>query len=922
MKRLRAWMFRLGGVFRTERQEQELAAEMESHLQMHIDDNLRRGMTPEQARRDAILKLGGVEQTKQAYRERSTVPFLENLLRDVRYALRQLRKSPGFTITAVLTLALGIGATTAIFTLVHAVLLKSLPVTKPSELYRIGDKEDCCYNDGLQKDWDLFSYNQYKYFLNNTSGFSELAAFQASDSQIAVRRSDSKEMSTSFHAEFVSGNYFSMFGIGAYEGRIFAPMDDHAGAEPVAVMSYRTWQQKYGHDSKIIGASFMVNGHPFTIVGIAPPGFFGDRVASEPPSFWIPLTKEPLLMATGSVLNQPTIDWLDIIGRIQPAANPKYIEAQMQVELRQWLLSPMSGLTARLRARVPQQELHLSPGGAGVQQMQDEYRDGLRMLLWISSFVLLIVCANLANLMLVRATARKQQTSVQAALGASRSRLVRQALTESIVLAIIGGMAGLAFAYAGTHLILSLAFTKGHVPISAAPSLPVLGFAFAMSLLTGALFGTAPAWITANTEPVEVLRGATRATGHSGTFAQKFLVAAQVAMSVVLLGAAGLLTTSLRNMQHQRFGFDMSNRYILHIDPQMAGYKLDQLDAFYRTLHDTLAKIPEVASVSYSMWSPMDGNTWSGTIYIEGLDAPAIQGSYDNVGWDRISADYFSTLGTKIVAGRPIIEQDTATSRHVAVVNQTFANRFFPGQNAIGKHCGRGGQKHAGDFEIVGVVEDAQYWWPARTMQPMLFTPVNQHTIYHDPTAAVDEDRASYVGTIELRTRGDVPNIESQIHRALSQVNPNLSVIDFQTFAEQVKATLIEQTMIAQLVSLFGVLALALASIGLYGVTAYLVTKRTNEIGIRMALGANRLMVLKLVLRAAFLQVAIGLAVGIPAAILAGRAIANLLFGVKPYDPFILAMTAFLLGFAALIAALIPARRAASIDPMQALRAE
>jgi predicted permease len=843
------------------------------------------------------------------------------LREDIRYALRQFAHAPGFTATAVLTLALGIGATTAIFTLVHAVLLKSLPVAKPSELYRVGDVENCCVNGGLQDNWSLFSYDKYKTFRDGTPGFLELAAFQAGRSLIGVRRNGSNQPAESQRSEYISGNYFSMFGIGAYAGRVITPQDDRKGAEPVAVMSYRTWQQKYGQDPSVIGASFTMNGQPFTVVGIGPPGFFGDRIESAP-AFWLPLADEPLINASSSILDFPEQDWLDLIGRVAPGTDVKSIGARLQVELQQWLLSPVSKLQPGEQAMVPKQVLHLSYGGAGVQMMRNDYESGLRLLMGISAFVLLIACANVANLTLVRATTRKQQTSVRAALGAPRSRQIGQALTESIVLALLGGVAGVGLAFAGTQLILHLAFQKDYIPIQSTPSLPVLGFTFVVALLTGVLFGVAPAWITATANPADALRGANRSTGQSAGWTQKSLVVAQAALSLVLLCAAGLLTQSLRNMQHQHFGFETPNRYISHIDPQMAGYKPDQLAAFYRQLHDGLAAIPGVSRVSFSLYSPMEGDNWGETVYIEGQAPPAPDSDENNASWLRVSEGYFDTIGTKIVQGRAITEQDTVASQRVAVVNQVFAKKFFKGDNPIGKHFGNLEPRYAGSFEIVGVTEDTRYQGPTGAIRPTFFLPAAQSSTYDNPRFITFEGRNHYLNAIELQTLGNVSGLEPQVRHALSQVNPDLAMIDFASFADQVEQNFSQQAMIAKLTSLFGFLALALASVGLYGVTAYSVERRTSEIGIRMALGADRMNVLKLVLRGAFLQVAIGLAIGIPATILGGRAMATQLFGVKPYDPNILLLTTAALSLAAFAAAVLPARRAASIEPIRALRTE
>jgi predicted permease len=843
------------------------------------------------------------------------------LREDVRYALRQFANAPGFTATAVLTLALGIGATTAIFTLVHAVLLKSLPVAKPSELVRIGDREDCCVSGGLRDDWSLFSYDKYKTFRDGTPGFVELAAFQAGNDLVGVRRIGSNQPAESQRSEYVSGNYFSMFGIGPYSGRVLTPQDDRKGAEPVVVMSYRTWQQKYGLDPSVVGATFAINGQPFSVVGITPPGFFGDRLQYTP-AFWIPLANEPLINGSSSILDFPQQDWLDVIGRITPGADVRSIEAHMQVELQQWLLSPVAKVQPEERSLIPKQTLHLSPGGAGVQMMRDEYQAGLHLLMWVSGFVLLIACANVANLMLVRATTRKQQTAVRAALGAPRARQIGQVLTESTVLALLGGAAGVGLAFAGTRLLLQLAFQKNDVAIHATPSLPVLAFTFSVALLTGILFGIAPAWTTATANPADALRGANRSTGQSVGWTQKSLVVAQAALSLVLLCAAGLLIQSLRNMQRQDFGFETANRYILHIDPQMAGYKPAQLAAFYRQLHDTLAAIPGVNRVSFSLYSPMEGDNWSETVYLEGQAPPPPDTDQNDASWVRVSDGYFETVGTEVLQGRAITDRDTATSQRVAVVNQSFAKKFFKDESPIGKHFGDLGAKYAGNFEIVGVTEDTQYRQPTRKIPPMFFLSALQSVTYDDPRFVTFEDRSHYLNAIELKTQGTVPGLEPQVRRALAQVNPDLAVIDFVSFAEQVQENFSQQAMIAKLTSLFGLLALVLASVGLYGVTAYSVERRTSEIGIRMALGADRLNVLKLVLRGAFLHVGIGLAIGIPATILGGRAMATQLFGVKPYDPNILLLTSAVLSLAALVAAVVPARRAATLDPMRALRTE
>jgi len=560
-----------------------------------------------------------------------------------------------------------------------------------------------------------------------------------------------------------------------------------------------------------------------------------------------------------------------------------------------------------------------------VQMMRDEYQSGLHLLMWVTAFVLLIACANVANLMLVRAASRRQHTAVRTALGATRSRQIMQVLTESTFLALVGGIVGVGLAFWCTRLILRLAFHDQHVSISATPSLPVLAFTFGVSLLTGILFGVAPAWLMAHADPADALRGAYRSTQHSGGWTQRALVVAQAALSLVLLCAAGLLTQSLRNMEHQNFGFQTANRYIFHLDPDMAGFKADQLLPLYRQLHENLAAIPGVNQVSFALYTPMEGNNWGETVYIEGQPLPPPDSNENNASWVRASDGYFESIGTRIIKGRGITDQDTATANRVAVVNETFAKHFFKDGDAIGKHFGDLDPKYAASFEIVGVTEDTQYWEPTSKIRPMFFLPQAQwrpHVANEDPRFQAFEDRSHFLNSAVLMTRGAVPGLEQQVRQALSQLSPDLALIDFKSFAQQVDGNFSQSDMLAKLTSLFGVLALVLASVGLYGVTAYSVERRTSEIGIRMALGADRLNVLRLVLRSAFLQILAGLVIGIPATILAGYAMSAQLFGVKPYAPGILLVTTLVLSAAALIATLLPASKAATLEPIRALRTE
>ena len=848
--------------------------------------------------------------------------LMEDLLLDSRVGLRQLRQHPGFSIVAILTIALGIGANTAIFTLVHAVMMKRLPVAEPEKLYILGDSTICCDTTEFQENFALYSYPLYQRVRDNTPEFSDIAAFQPWLQAFSVRRNGLQNVAEPFNGYFVSGNYFAMLGLKAFAGRNLSPQDDQPSAPPVAMMSYRAWQLHYGADPTVIGANFTLNGAPVTIIGITPPGFFGETLRGDPPDFWAPLASEPMLSADDPLLNQPSEYWLLTIGRLRPGISPAGAQARLAVEVQQWFRD-QGARSVRYGQQISNMHLLLTPAGNGTGRVRRSYGDGLRLLMVVSGLVLLIACANVANLLLARGMATRAQSAVRVALGASRARMMRQTLTTGTLLALLGGIAGVALAFAGTRLILALAFRGAkYVPVEAMPSIPVLGFAFVLSLLTGIIFSVAPTWVSAGTQPIESLRGTGRATGDHSALPQKLLVLLQAAMSLVLLVGAGLLTKSLAHLQNQQLGLETQSRLIVRVNPALAGYTPERLPVLYRELQDRFEQLPGVRSASLALHSPMDNWNWGIVIFVPGRTPSPDPDNDDQADYDFVSPHYFETIGTRLLLGRPIELQDTPNSRFVAVVNEAFVRRFLPNEDPLGKHVGLNEPGHAGDYEIVGIVEDTKYREPNLPVRPMIFMPLMQIARYTSATDNAYQAWANYIDSIQLRVVGEPENYEPVVRETLAGINPNLTPVKMLKFEDQVATGFNTQRLIARLTTLYAILALVLASIGLYGVAAYMVARRTTEIGIRMALGAQRTNIVALVLRSAMTPIAVGLLVGIPVVLAAGKAIASQLFGVRNYDPVILTAAIAALTSSAILAAIIPASRAASVDPLRALRME
>jgi macrolide transport system ATP-binding/permease protein len=845
--------------------------------------------------------------------------MISTTLQDVRYAVRQLRKTPGFTFVAVLTLALGIGANAAIFTLVNAVLMKDLPVADPKTLVRIGDSNDCCVNSGFHENgkYALFPTDTYLSLKKNVPEFEELAAMQAGFGYrpIIVRRDGDRQGARSVAGEFVSGNYFRTFGLQPQAGRLLFDSDDVKGAAMVAVMSYAAWQRDYLGSATVLGSTFWVNTKPVTIVGIAPRGFYGDRLSSNPPDFYLPINTMPVL-ADALYVNDSNVQWLYLVGRVKPGVSIPQLQQKITGLVKQSFAETRTFSAGPGKAQLAKVHVVLTPGGGGIQDLQEQYASNLHLLMAISGLVLLIACANIANLLLARGMGRKPEMSVRTALGAMRGRIVRQLLTESVVLAGMSGVVGVVLAYVGARMLLTLAFPQTqNVPINASPSTPVLAFACGLSLLTGVLFGIAPAWIASQSEPVEALRGGSRTTATGASGLQRGLVVLQAALSLVLLAGAGLFWQSLNRLQHTDFKLESKNRYIVHISPQTAGYATTQLEALYRTIEQRFHTLPEILNVGICTYTPMEENNWSNSVQVQGQ--PDLNAGASFV---KVNSEYFNSVGTRVVMGRGVGPQDTSTAQPVAVVNQEFVKKFFQNRNPIGQHFGSPGTDSTGDFEIVGVVEDTTYTTPRWKDHAMYFVPAMQRPL--SDKGPIEGDQSLYAGAIVLETARPINDLESQVRSTLASINPNLTVMKFQTFDQQIADRFADDRMIAQLTLLFGALALMLATVGLYGITAYSVARRTSEIGIRMALGAERVAVVVMVMRGVAFQAALGLAIGIPVAFFCVRFVRAQLYDVVTMNISVLASAIVPLAIAACLAGLVPARRAASTDPAQSLRTE
>jgi len=837
---------------------------------------------------------------------------MHNLIQDVRYGLRMLRKSPGFTLVAVLTLALGIGANTAIFSLINALLLKMLPVQRPAELVVIGDPAGVHTQTNGTPQVRYFSYPLYRALRDNTQAFSGMLVSGAMSRTKASKNGSDISLAA---CTLVSGNYFSVLGVNALMGRTLSPQDDDAkGKHPVAVVAYDFWQRKLGGDKAILGETVNLNNYPFTIVGVAPPGFFGDTVGDNE-DFWVPMTMQEQLMPGRPYLETLNTSWLHIIARLRPGTSLSRAQANVNVAFKQFVDGPLSAsLSAGDHDALRKSSVDVVPGGSGFSYLRKAFFAPLMILMTIVGLVLLIACVNVANLLLARASARQKEIAVRLALGAGRQRLLRQLITESLLLALAGGICGLLLAHWGTQALLHVAVSPSNAQaLDVHPDLRILAFTAGVCLLAGLIFGLVPALRSLRVELTPTLKDRTQVSEPASGWLRlnwgKLLVASQVALSLLVLFAAGLLVRTLGNLKNLDLGYNRERLLLLRTDPIAAGYKGQQVVNIANEIVSRLSTLPGVRGVTVSKNGLFTGSDSSDDIKVEGY-VPAREED-SAVHWDWAGPNYFSAIGIPMILGRDIGSQDTAASPKVAVINETMARFYFGKTNPIGRKFWIDDSAQARPVEIIGVAGDARGFELRGPMERRFYMPFAQ--TYQESMANV---------IFEVRTVGDPSAIGDTARKVISDFDPNLNVIWVRTVDRLVTDVLSTDIMIARLSSFFGGLALLLACIGLYGVMSYTVNGRTKEIGLRMALGAQRSSVLSMVLKEVMTLVLIGVAVGIPAALVASRSLSSLLFGLNPADPVSLGIVILLLSGVAMLAGLIPARRATKVDPLVALRYE
>lgn len=835
---------------------------------------------------------------------------METFVQDFRYAARMLRKAPGFTSVAVLTLALGIGANTAVFTLVNALLLKSLPVQHPEQLVALGDPA------AVHDAWtgspviDEFSNPLYRELRDRTSVFSGMAAVGYGGATVGdAGQSAAPEASGEKPVRLVTGNYFPLLGVRPAAGRLLDAQDDTAQhANPVAVISYDYWKNAYALSPSIIGKELRLNGSPFTIVGVTPPGFFGD-IVGEQIDFYVPLTMQMEIIRGRDRYNDKHASWLLLLARLKPGVSIEQARANVNVAFKQVVSGDFSaGLESTDTADLQKASVSVTSADGGLSALRSNYRRPLLVVMGIVGLVLLIACVNVANLLLARASGRRKEMAVRLAIGAARTRIVRQLLTESILLAIIGGAAGVGLSFWGVSLLQKLFDSQ----LAATPDARLVSFTAAITLLTGILFGLVPALQSTQIGVAGTLKDSSTSVGQTRSRWGwgKGLVTAQIALSLLVLFAAGLLTRTLRNLQNVDTGYEREHLLTAHLYPVAIGYTSPQIAALGQRLLDRIQTLPGVRAVSFSGNGLFSGGESNHDIDVPGFQTNDAENG-KNIASDAVAPGYFSTVGIPILSGRGIGAQDTPTSTRVVVINEAAAKYFFPNQDPIGHRFMLTNPKYRNQpFEVVGIAANAKQTELSKPAARRMYEAFFQRT----------DQRSGII--LEVRSAGNPSTVIPSLRQAIRAVDPNVPIERITTVDALIDASIGEKISISKLAGFFALLGLTLASIGLYGLMSYTVAARTRELGVRMALGAQRDDVLRLVLREALLLVACGILCGIPAALAGSTLLAGMLYGLKPSDPASLAIVAAVLAAVAALASYIPARRATRVDPMVALRYE
>jgi predicted permease len=893
---------RFGGLFNKQRKDRELDAEIESHLHMHIEDNLRLGMAREEARREALIKLGGIESTKEIYRDQRGLTELETLWQDIRYGARMLRKDPVFTVVAVLTLALGIGANTSLFTAIDTLMFRPLPA-------RDGDRLVLA-----AKGREEFSFPFYERLRDALTSLEGLAASQFQAPRRAFLVSGAKSEPQEISSQGVTGNFFSLLGVPPLLGRTFIEDDDRKGAaQPVVVISYAFWCQRFGSDPGVIGLSARLDNVPITIIGVMPPDFVGFE-ADVKPELWWPLQLVSQLETRQSPMGEG-VSWLVLFGRLRNSVSREQAQAEASVFFRHQLEEQVAtnpNRPAAERERILSQKLEFLPGRAGFVGARGEFRQPLSVLLAAVFVVLLIACTNIAGLLLGRGLVRQQEFAVRAALGAGGGRIVRQLITESFLLALLGGAAGLIFAWMGTTFLASF-IAQSSTPLPITPDVRTLLFTVAVSLLTGLVFSFAPAWRFSRLDLVTAIKNrGTTTTGSSFARLQPLLVVAQVVLSVLLLTCAGLFARTLWNLRTADFGFHGDNLVCLSVNLRSGPRNAAQQELLLRRILTELESLPGVRGVSLGGAGVLTGNGISMDVAIEGY-SPARD---EEMRASAVLAGprFFETMRVSLLSGRdftPADEPPPGESAHatVAIIGDGMARRFFEGTDPVGKHLTVDSAEKV-RLEIVGVAKDTRYSPNLRAKMPLeLYIPFFGSGIRMPPT-------------FYLRTDQPAAALASGVRQVLGRVGPELRIRNISSMHEVIDRLLLRERIIAQLVSFFSGFALLLSCLGLYGILSFQVSQRTREIGVRIALGATLRSVISLVVQQSLKFVLLGGALGLVVALGTTRFLKALLYGVTPVDPITFAAVLCVLASAASLASWVPARRATKVDPMVALRSE